>query len=129
MRSTFSRYSLLIALATSLVGGACGRAFQSGSNAPPLVTFTNESVDQVTVYAMRPGGDARRIASVMANRTDTLSLPSSITSGGQVTIIAVPMLGSGSASSGPISIGPGDRIAIRLPSSQGILSVLPIPPL
>ena len=127
MRSALTRFSLIVTLAAPTVGVACGRATQAGvGSGPPFLTFTNESADQTTVYAIRPGGDARRLAAIMPGRTDTLSLPATIATEGQVTIIAVPPFGNQIASTGPITLGPGLRLAIRLPPAANILSVLPI---
>jgi len=126
MRSALARLFLVVSLAAPLGGVACSRALRAGDTGPPLLVFSNESLDMTTVYAIRPGGDATRLASVMPGRTDTLSLPATVSSAGQVTIVAVPIAGSRVASSGPISLGPGVRLAITLPQSQNILSVLPI---
>jgi hypothetical protein len=125
MRCTVARFSLMVVLITAMVGAACSRAVQAGDTDAPLLTFTNESIDMATVYVSRPGGELRRITSVMPGRTDTLSLPSIVTSGSTVTIVAVQMAGTQVASSGPISIGPGVRLAIRLNASGNALSVLP----
>ncbi len=130
MRPTLDRLCLVVVSLIALLGSAaCSRAVQAGEGGPPVLTFTNESLDMTTVYAMRPGGDARRIASVMPGRTDTLRIPDAIANGGQVTIIAVPLTGSRVASSGPLSLGPGVRLAITLPPAQNILTVLPAPPM
>jgi hypothetical protein len=123
MRTALARFSLVISLAAV----ACSRAVQAGDNGSPLLTFTNESLDQTTVYAMRPGGDAVRLASVMPGRTDTLSLPGTLVSAGQVTVVAVPMVGTAVASSGPIPLGPGARYALRLPATANVIWVLPAP--
>ena len=125
MRSTLARFSLVVALVAPMAGVACSRAVQAGDTDEPVLTFTNESIDMATVYVSRPGGELRRITSVMPGRTDTLSLPSIVTSGSTVTIVAVQMAGTHVASSGPISIGPGVRLAIRLNASGNALSVLP----
>jgi hypothetical protein len=101
---------------------------QPGDTGPPVLTFTNESIDMVTVYLVRPGGELRRVTSVMPGRTDTLSLPAIVRNSSTVTIVAVPMAGNQVVSSGPISIGPGVRLAIRLNGAGNHLSVLPAPP-
>src|SRR5688572_24283362 len=127
MRPTLVRYAFVAGLAASIGGVACSRAVQSGDSGPPVLTFTNESLDVITVYAMRQGGDGRRIASVMPGRTETLSLPTDLANTNTVTIVAVPIAGRQAASSGPISIGPGVRLAFRLNPSGNVLSVLPAP--
>ena len=127
MWSTLARISLVLGLFGPMAGVACSRAVQPGDTGPPVLTFTNESIDMVTVYVARPGGELHRITSVMPGRTDTLSLRSIATNSSTVTIVAVPMAGNQVVSSGPISIGPGVRLAIRLNSAGNVLSVLPAP--
>ena len=116
-----------LALALALGGTACSRMARPADAAPPVLTFSNESLDMVTVYGLRPGGDAYRLASVSAGRTDTLRLPASLSSAGTITIVAVPLAGARAASSGQISVGSGTQLAITLPMSQNILTVLPAP--
>ena len=126
MRPALARLSLVVSLAAPLGGVACSQALRAGDSGAPLLVFSNESLDMTTVYAIRSGGNATRIASVMPGRTDTLSLPGTVSSASEITIIAVPTAGARVASSGPISLGPGVRLAITLRQSQNILSVLPI---
>lgn len=127
MRSTLARLSLCIPVAAALGGAACGHAARTADAGRPVLTFSNESMAVTTVYAIRPGGDATRLATVSPGRTATLRLPVSVTTAGTVTIVAVPLAGNRAASSGPISIGPGTRLAITLPTGQNILTVLPAP--
>ena len=125
MRSALARFLLVVSIAAPLAAVACSHAVQAGDSNPPLVIFRNESLDMTTVYAVRPGGDATRLASVMPGRTDTLAIPATVSGAGQITILAVPISGARAASSGPLSIGPGTRLAITLPPSQNTLTVLP----
>ena len=125
MRSACARLFLVLCLAAPLAGVACSRAFQGGEEGPPVVIFSNESIDMVTVYAIRPGGEARRITSVMPGRTETLSLPSGFAAAGTVTIVAASLAGSQAATSGPVSIGRGVRLAMRLNAAGNMISVLP----
>ena len=128
MRSALARFSLFLCLAAPLAGVACSRAFQGGEEGPPVVIFSNESIDMITLYAIRPGGEARRLASVMPGRTDTLSLPSGFASAGTVTIVATSLAGAQAASSGPVSVGRGVRLAMRLNAAGNMISVLPASP-
>ena len=128
MLGTLSRISLALSLVTAGLGGAgCSRAAREGPppSGPPVVTFTNESLDMTTVYAIRSGGDAVRVGTVPPGRTERLRLPVGITNGGPINIIAVPLAGRRAASTGPLSLGPGERLSITLPVGQNILSVLP----
>ena len=125
MRLASARLFLVVCLAAPLAGVGCSRAFQGGGDGSPVLIFSNESIDMTTVYAMRPGGDARRLTSVMPGRTDTLSVPSGFAAAGTITIVAASLAGTQVASSGPISIGPGVRLAMRLNASGNMISVLP----
>src|SRR5687768_367837 len=68
---------------------ACG-PFRGGAGpAPAVIYFTNESLDQSTVYIAGPGLDFRRIGTVFAGRTDTLTVPAHLAArGGQFNIVA-----------------------------------------
>lgn len=121
------RAALGISLALSLGAAACGRTARELDGSPPMLTFSNQSLDQVTVYGLRPGGDATRLATVSPGRTETLRLPAGLATAGTITIVSVPLAGNRAASTGPVSIGPGTRLAITLPTSQNILTVLPAP--
>jgi hypothetical protein len=93
------------------------------------VTFTNEGLDQVDVYAVRSSSGRRRLASVAAGRSETFTVPRDLVfSAGPVTIIAVPLASNRVVSTGPITIRPGDRLAITMPVTQNTLTVLPAPP-
>jgi hypothetical protein len=127
MRHVHARAALGIALAVTLGGAACTRTARPADAGPPLLTFNNESLDVVAVYALRPGGDAARLATVSPGRTETLRLPAGLATTGTITIVAVPLAGNRAASTGPISVGPGTRLAITMPTAQNILTVLPAP--
>lgn len=128
MRSALDRLTLVVFLAALSGVVACSRAVRAAGDAgAPLLTFTNESLDMTTVYAMRAGGIATRLASVMPGRTDTLSIPETMVSADQITIVAGSITGTPAASSGPLSLGPGIRLAITLLPSQSVLRVIPIP--
>jgi hypothetical protein len=139
MRRTLRRFSLVATLASLGVMTACSRAGQAGAGAPAepsepsaspaVVTFTNEGLDQVDVYAVRSSSGRRRLASVAAGRSETFTVPRDLVfSAGPVTIIAVPLASNRVVSTGPITIRPGDRLAITMPVTQNTLTVLPAPP-
>ena len=126
MRILQRRPALALSLAVALAGAACGRAARQLDATPPVLTFVNESLDVVTVYGLRAGGDATRLATVSPGRTEVLRLTAGLSTGGTITIVAVPLAGNRAASSGPISVHPGTRLEITLPSTQNVLTVLPI---
>jgi hypothetical protein len=136
MRRTLRCLPLAVALGTLGMAAACSRAGRADPAAPaepspgaPVITFTNQGLDQVQVYAVRPGGDLRRLTTVASGRSETLTLPRDLTfSAGPVTIIAVPLASNRAASTGPITIRPGDRLTITMPPTQNSLMVLPAPP-
>jgi hypothetical protein len=98
----------------------------NGDLAPARLFFTNESLDEATVYALS-GGQQIRIGTVMGGRTDTLVVPPTLLSSGTVRLIARPLARNGVASSGPFPMHAGDDMSVRLPSTQLTLVVLPPP--
>jgi hypothetical protein len=115
------------ACAVAIIGAAaCGSSRHTPAEAPAMLYFTNESLDQADVYAVLRGNQPIRIGTVMAGRTDTLIVPRDIASrGDNVNVVARLLAQSATPSSGPIPIHPGDRFQIRLPVDQKVLLVLP----
>jgi hypothetical protein len=105
---------------------ACGSA-RRGSSVPPTdLLFTNESLYQADVYIVAQGLGTRRIGTVMSGRTATLRLPASVsTRGGVVNIVARLLARTGTVQTGPVSISPGERYEVRLPSGGAVMSFLP----
>jgi hypothetical protein len=80
------------------------------------------------VYAASRSGAELRIGTVQPGRTDTLTVGGSVLGGsGSMTIVARPLAMSRTPSTGPLTLGRGDRIAVALPPDARILSVLPAP--
>jgi hypothetical protein len=121
----------LVALASLLaLPAACGpfRRGETGEAAGQLaarIYFNNESLDQAAVYAVGPGSDQVRIGTVMAGRTDTLVVPSSLVGSTSLRIYARPLGRSIMPSSGTVTLQPGEALSITLPSDQRTLVVLP----
>lgn len=90
-----------------------------------MVIFVNESLDQADVYALASGMDARRIGTVMAGRTDTLTVPVDVTTRGTVNIVARIFASNRAASTGQVSVYPGQVYQVRLPQDEKLLSFLP----
>jgi hypothetical protein len=104
---------------------ACGPYRRSAAPPPTFLYFTNESLYQAEVYITIPGVTARRIGSVMAGRTDTLVVPADLANrGGTLNIVARLPGRSSLPQTGPVSILPGDRYAVRLPLDGRLLSFL-----
>jgi hypothetical protein len=119
--------ALALAMAGSVSSASCGRFMHSGEPAAQVI-FVNQSLDQADVYAVLTGGQSQRIGTVFAGRTETLDIPSNVTSaGGTVSIVARLLAHSYAPSTGPLTLNPGDRIRITLPSTGRSLSVLPAP--
>lgn len=105
---------------------ACGPLRRGPSSEPAIIYFSNESLDQADVYAITPGGDRRRIGTVMAGRTETLTIPADmIASGGSINIVARVLARSGLVQTGQVTVFPGEAYEVRLPPDQKLLSFLP----
>jgi hypothetical protein len=119
--------ALALAMAGSFDTASRGRFMQNGQPAATVI-FANESMNQADVYAVLAGGQSQRIGTVFAGRTDTLDIPSNVTSaGGTVSIVARLLAHAYAPSTGPLTLNPGDRIRVTLPSTARSLSVLPAP--
>jgi len=117
-------------LAGALGTAACG-PYHSGNASTEgrsLVIFANQSMDQADVYAVIPGGEGRRIGTVMAQHTDTLTVPASMTSrSGGLNIVARIFASNRVLQSGPISLSSGDAVRVEMPATELTLAVLPNP--
>ena len=92
---------------------------------PTVLEFRNESLAQADVYVVSAGTGARRIGTVMAGRTENLTVPREIAIRGSVTIVARLLARSRTASSGSLVLTPGTRLSVRLPLDERTLVVLP----
>jgi len=120
-----------LALALATVGfvttASCSR-FMHGALPTAQVIFENQSLDQADVYAVMDAGQAQRIGTVFAGRTDTLTVPNDIvSSGGTVSIVARLLAHTYAPHTGPLTLNAGDRIRVTLPSNGSTLAVLPAP--
>lgn len=108
------------------VPAACGPFHLGGGSQPAYIVFTNESLDQADVYGIVPAGDAIRIGTVMAGRTDTLKVPTDLLAPQASVNIVARILARGIAPrTGPVSIAAGETYAVRLPPDEKLLSFLP----
>jgi hypothetical protein len=115
-----------IAAVSAAVG--CGPMRRSSDQPVATVIFTNESIDQATVYVVAPGADFRRIGTVIPGRTETLSVPPDFTNRGTVNFVARLLARSDVPQTGPVSVVPGERYEIRLQMDGRVLSFLPAAP-
>lgn len=124
MRPLFRR-TMAWALLSSIAVAGCG-PFHRGSQPESLVVFHNQSGDQADVYAIGTGGQAIRVGTVFAQRTETLHLPLSVTGAAdRVNIIARIFASGRIVASGPFSISPGESMDVTLVPEQNMLAVLP----
>ena len=125
--------SLAAVLGAATLGSstACGPLHHSEDEAEQRaeIEFINESLYPAEVYAVVSGSESIRIGSVMAGRTEILRVPQQmIDRASAVNIVARPLAQSRSLSTGPVSIGRGERIQVRMPINGSVLSVLPSRP-
>ena len=116
-----------LAPAVLVFAAACGGGMRrTGNVAPTVIYFTNEALEQATVYMVVPGADFRRIGTVFPGRTDTLRVPADLAlRGGTVNIVARMLARSELPQTGPVSIRPGGEYQVRLPMDARLLSFLP----
>jgi hypothetical protein len=124
MKSTFFRRRNAAALLAILVCAAACGPFHRGPSQDGSVVFANESIDQADVYASGPDRNPIRIGTVGGNQTQTLTVPATIVSQGQVNLF-VRLLAGGTVSSGLFPLHAGDAMRARLTADQRSLIVLP----
>jgi len=92
--------------------GTAGGEVASAGNAVEL-RVVNDNYSDVDVYAFR-NGVRTRIGSVSGNSSQSFNLNPSLFPTNDVAIVAVPIGGFGAASSGRLSVSPGDQIEFRI---------------
>ena len=102
-----------------------GNIAESEANEPTTIEFQNESLAQADVFVASSGSGARRIGTVFAGRSETLTIPREIAVRGQITIVARLLARTRAPSSGSIAISPGTSLSVRLPMDERALFVLP----
>ena len=115
----------LTACARNRPGKDDGNIAEAVADEPTTLEFKNESLAQADVYVSSSGSGARRIGTVFAGRTETLTVPREIAVRGTITIVARLLARTRTPSSGSIAISPGTRLSIRLPMDERSLYVLP----
>ena len=92
---------------------------------PSTIEFRNESLAQADVLVAASSSGPRRIGTVFAGRTETLTIPKEIAVRGTVTVVARLLARSYAPSTGALAIGPGTHLSVRLPLDEKTLYVLP----
>jgi hypothetical protein len=118
-----ARIVLILVAAT-----ACGSARRTPGEPPARLIFTNESLDQATVYVVAPGMDFRRVGVVIPGRTDTLDVPPGFATRGTINIVARLLARTELPQTGPVSRRPGEHYLVRLHVDARVLSFLPAEP-
>lgn len=115
----------LLVLAFLLAVAACGPLRQGSASESATVSFANESLNPADVFAVTASG-ATRIGSVQGGRTEELTVPAHLVrSGGGVRIVARLFPTRNTVETERLTLLPGDRIVVRLPSMGNFLAVLP----
>jgi hypothetical protein len=126
--STARRLGQRIFPAKLVVVPACSRNQANtdiNSGDATVVEFNNESLAQADVFVRAQGADTRRIGTVMAGRKEDLVVPREIVNAGSITVFARLLARSGVPSTGPVAVGPGTHLSVRLPVDEKTLVVLP----
>jgi hypothetical protein len=109
-----------------IAAASCSPLRRGSGERPATLLFTNDALYQAAVYIAAPGLQARRIGTVMPGQTDTLVVPTDLsTRGGTLNIIA--RLINRAPQTGPVSILTGEQYVVRLTNDMRVLSFLPAP--
>ena len=126
-RPSVRRGARLLVVASASLLAACSRnqpAEESGYQ-PVAIVFANESLEQADVFAVvSGGGEARRLGTVMAGRTETLRVGSDLATRGSVSLVA-RLTNGRTLSTGVVPLHPGDTVHVQLPLSPNTLIFLP----
>ncbi len=119
------RVRRLAPVVSILAAAACGPVRPGTGQPPAAVIFENQSLEQATVYIVAPGIQFRRIGTVFAGRTETLTVPADLTRAGSLNIVARLLARPEVPQTGPVSLYPGERYRVTLPPDAKLLSFLP----
>ena len=130
LRSSRARRALLMLTLTAL--SACAHNSKgkdigniSEAEEPTTLEFRNESLAQADVFIASSGSGSRRIGTVFAGRTETLTVPKEVAGRGTITVFARLLARTRTPSTGSIALSPGTHLSIRLPMDERSLYVLP----
>jgi hypothetical protein len=127
-RAARGRHALTLVALVAL--SACHRnrtaaEIDEASNEPTTIEFRNESLAQADVFVSAASSGARRLGTVFAGRTETLTIPKDIAIRGSINIVARLLARSRLTSTGSIAISPGTHLSVRLPLDENALYVRP----
>jgi hypothetical protein len=132
-RNSLKRGMRPLLLAAALVlPAACSRNHpgegEDINNGPATVVFSNESLQQADLFAVLPGNQTRKLGTVMAGRTEELTVPADIVRrSGNLNLVVRMLARSNTPGSGPVALHAGDRLSVRLPIDGKSLFVAPAP--
>ena len=125
---SISRWLRRLAPVVLILAGtaACGPLRRGAGQPPAVLIFSNESLDQATVYLVASGLNFRRLGTVFAGQVDTLTVPADLaTRGGTLNIVVRLLARSEVPQTGPVSIRPGEQYQVTLPLNSRLISFLP----
>ena len=113
-----TRRSLLaLALVTPALAACAGRGARApvDANAPTILEVKNDYIGPITLYAVTDGGFAMRVGTVTSSKVERFRLSPTIVGGARsVRIIAVPLADNGRASTGALSLSPGQTVRFNV---------------
>ena len=116
---------LVVASASLLAACSLNRPMEESGFQPVAVVFANESLQQADVFAVvSGGGEARRLGTVMAGRTETLRVGADLAIRGSVSLVARLQNGR-TLSTGVVPLHPGDTVHVQVPMNPNTLVFLP----
>ncbi|HKP14550.1 MAG TPA: hypothetical protein VJT85_00730 [Gemmatimonadaceae bacterium] len=129
-RSHIARARRILALFALAAISACHRARTTSeldpeANEPSTIEFKNESLAQADVFISAASVGTRRLGTVFAGRTETLTIPPELAIRGSINVVARLLARTRAPTTGTIAIGPGTHLSIRLPLDEKALYVLP----
>jgi hypothetical protein len=92
---------------------------------PTTIEFRNESLAQADVFVVLSSSERRKLGTVFAGRTETLTIPSELARRGSVSIVARLLARTRAPSTGSLALSPGAHLSVRLPMDEKSLYVLP----
>ena len=95
------------------------------ADGPTTIEFKNESLAQADVFVVLSSSERRKLGTVFAGRTETLTIPSELARRGSVSIVARLLARSRAPSTGSLALSPGAHLSVRLPLDEKALFVLP----
>ena len=119
---------VLLAMLSACTRNRIGKDMGNLGDEPPeptTIEFKNESLAQADVFVVLSSSERRKLGTVFAGRTETLTIPSELARRGSVNIVARLLARSRAPSTGSLALSPGARLSVRLPMDEKALFVLP----